>query len=92
MPATGRRLVAGAPPKTALTDFLKRAKPPPENGADVGNPLRSAEQHLPQAYACKPCCAMLKTAYQRGRTARAKFTAGTFADVARTAACASILS
>ena len=46
MPAFSRRLVAGAPLKIALSESSKRAKPPVRNDADVGNPLRYAQQHL----------------------------------------------
>ena len=46
MPAFSRRLVAGALLKTALSENSKRAKPPVRNDADVGNPLRYAQQHL----------------------------------------------
>ena len=46
VPAFSRRLVAGAPLNTALSESSKRAKPPVRNDADVGNPLRYAQQHL----------------------------------------------
>ena len=43
IPASGRRLDAGCPPKPAHFRFLKRAQPASKNGTHAGNPRKMAE-------------------------------------------------